>query len=127
MAELLIKAVDATHPDPIKNERGCYKRGDIVDVRPDGWHWGTEEGLPKFVIVKVPGLDPERVKHAMEPHHDLSDAENPKMIRRRKWNLDSSVIPQGIRAALFSTGSLTITPAQLRSFVRNIIEPSETL
>jgi hypothetical protein len=58
MCEFLVKAIDATHADPVKDLRGCYKRGDIVDVREDGFGWGLEEGPPKFFIVKVPGLKP---------------------------------------------------------------------
>lgn len=56
MAELLIKAVDASHPDPDKDEAGCYKKGDIVHVVDDGHEWGAKEGLPTFVVVKCPGL-----------------------------------------------------------------------
>ncbi len=40
MAELLIRAKDNTHADPVKNQRGSYKRGDIVEVGPVGWDWG---------------------------------------------------------------------------------------
>ena len=61
MAELLIKAVDATHSDPAKDARGCYKRGDVVVAFEDGHQWGRLESLPpekggKFVIVKIPGV-----------------------------------------------------------------------
>jgi len=54
MAELLIKAVDAVHSDPVKDLRGCYKKGDVVVVKPDGWKWGKEElKKEKFYILKV--------------------------------------------------------------------------
>ena len=36
MAEFLIKAIDDTHSDPVKDKRGSYKRGDIVQVYEDG-------------------------------------------------------------------------------------------
>ena len=35
MAELLIKAIDASNPNPDKDKRGCYKRGMVVEIRPD--------------------------------------------------------------------------------------------
>jgi hypothetical protein len=57
MAEFLVKAVDHTHPDPDEDRAGAYKVGDIVVVFPDGHTWGSEETLPKFVVVKCPGLD----------------------------------------------------------------------
>lgn len=55
MARLLIKAVDYTHPDPDKDRRAAYKRGDVVVVMPDGHVWGGAEGPPKFVQMDVPG------------------------------------------------------------------------
>lgn len=58
MADLLIRARDNTHSDPVKDFRGSYKRGDIVVVKPTGWPWGSEEAkAPKdgggFVIVRA--------------------------------------------------------------------------
>jgi len=55
MAEALIKASDAVHPDPVKDRRGSHKRGDIILVRPDGWAWGSGELNPAvFTIISVP-------------------------------------------------------------------------
>jgi len=54
MAELLIKASNTTNPDQVKDLRGCYKKGDVVVVKPDGWKWGKEElNKEKFYILKV--------------------------------------------------------------------------
>lgn len=57
MCELLVKAISVTHPDPDTDSAGCYKKGDIVVVMPDGHGWGAKEGLPAFILVKIPGLD----------------------------------------------------------------------
>lgn len=70
MAEFLIKAIDATHSDPEKDKRGCYKRGDFVVVMPDGHEWGKEERLPKFVVVKIPGLSVETAKKYILSHDE---------------------------------------------------------
>ena len=56
--DLLIKAVDATNADTLKNLRGCYKRGQLVLIKPTGHEWGREEAKPpaeggKFVIVRL--------------------------------------------------------------------------
>ena len=59
MAELLIKALDATNRDPVKDARGCYKAGDIVLVKPDHHQWGEAEAEPVFVIVRLPGISVE--------------------------------------------------------------------
>ena len=57
MCELLVKAVDANHPDPDTDHRGCYKRGDIVVVMPDGHQWGAGElDTNVFEVVKFPGM-----------------------------------------------------------------------
>ena len=63
MAELLIKADDATNPDQVKDLRGCYKKGDVVVVKPDGWKWGKEElNKKKFYILKVPDKSVEELQ-----------------------------------------------------------------
>lgn len=56
MAEILVKAVDAVHPDPEKDRRGAYKKGDIVLAMPDGHVWGSGEGPPTFVRILCPEL-----------------------------------------------------------------------
>ena len=67
MAELLIKAQDAIHPDPIKDLRGCYKKGDVGVIMPDGWRWGKEElNKDKFYILKVPDKTPEELEFLTE-------------------------------------------------------------
>jgi hypothetical protein len=67
VAELLIKAVSATHADATKGERGCYKRGDPVLVMPDGHAWGSREAMPRFVILKVPGISAEAARPYVAP------------------------------------------------------------
>jgi len=52
MAELLIRLKNNTNADPVK-DRMCYKRGDIVVVKPDGHHWGRAEGLPHFAVIQT--------------------------------------------------------------------------
>jgi len=68
MAELLIKATDATNPDAIKDLRGCYKKSDVVVVKPDGWKWGKEElNKEKFYILRVPDKAVEELQFLTEP------------------------------------------------------------
>ncbi|MCD6149092.1 hypothetical protein J7J18_07000 [bacterium] len=63
MAELLVKSSDTTNPDPIKDLRGCYKKGDVVVVKPDGWKWGKEElNKNKFYILCVPDKEVDELK-----------------------------------------------------------------
>jgi hypothetical protein len=53
MPLVLVKAVSVTHADPVKDLRGCYKRGDVVLVYEDwrhghcgGGHAGTHPTTP---------------------------------------------------------------------------------
>lgn len=109
MAEILIKAIDESHPDPVKDQRGCYKRGMPCIVRPDGHPWGKEERLPKFVVIKVPGISVAQLtKYAAE--HKVIDAftGKPVTMRRRRWQIQWSELPAIARNRLANTGTLTI-------------------
>jgi hypothetical protein len=117
MAELLIKAIDATHSDPATDKRGCYKTGMIVEIRPDGCLYGASEGLPKFFIVKIP-LVP--VNHPLlirlTNHQKQQDGFLPNsatvpnwlILRRRKCWLQYGNIPVGAQNKLATTGQLII-------------------
>lgn len=113
MAEVLVKAIDATHPDPVKDARGCYKRGDPVVVMEDGHPWGSEEGLPKFWIVKIPGATVEQVLQYVEELRDAGGTRN----RRRAWGVDTTRMTGAIRNQLNSTGTITVTLAQVQNYL----------
>jgi len=67
MAELLIKSSDTTNPDPVKDLRGCYKKGDVVVIKPDGWKWGKEElKKEKFYILRIPDKKPEELEQIVK-------------------------------------------------------------
>ena len=69
MCELLVKSVDATHPDPVINLSGCYKRGDVVVIQPDGFMWGTGElDTSVFEIVKMPGVAIADMQYLLNPN-----------------------------------------------------------
>jgi len=57
-----------------------YKKGDIVVVFPDGHKWGKEEGPPKFVIVKVPGMSVKEGRKYMATYRI-----NKEIIKRRRF------------------------------------------
>ncbi len=68
MAELLIKASDTTNPNPVKDLRGCYKKGDVVVRKPNGWKWGKEElNKEKFYILRVSDKTVEETQHLTQP------------------------------------------------------------
>jgi hypothetical protein len=128
MAEILIKARDHTHPDPIKDQRGAYKRGMPVVVMPDGHQWGASEGLPAFVVLKLPGISVERVQQFLEHiavDETVEGAPRARVIRRRLWQISWADLPAAARTRLANTGALTIaasggdyTWSQIRNYLK---------
>lgn len=114
MAEVLIKAVNATNPDATKSARWCYKRGDFVCVMPDGWSWGTQEVIPPaegglFVIIKVPDVTVDQARRFLSKG----------TLTRKLYRVVVDELPAGIRSTLNTTGTITRTWTQIRSFIEN--------
>ena len=95
MAELLISAVDKTHPDPKVNVR-LFKKGDVVAAMPDGHKWGREERNPeKFMIIKVPALDIQEARRLCVPDFEPAaynrfGAPGPNIHRARRFKIDET-------------------------------------
>jgi len=131
VCEIIVKAITATHSDPIKDLRGCYKRGYPVAVYPDGTKWGNEERLPKFVIIKIPGIPVEKVQKYIQPQMNMATIP-PSIYRRRLWQIRWADLPLDARTKLASTGQLIIkatssytgtydyTWTQIKTFFRNL-------
>jgi hypothetical protein len=103
----------------LKDERGCYKLGDPVVVMPDGHEWGLEERLPKFYVVKIPGLAVETARKWVEAWRDDTDPDNPAMLRRRLYGINIASLPASIRNALQTTGTVSVTLNQIRNYIIN--------
>jgi hypothetical protein len=114
MCELLIKAVDTENPDEDKDRQGCYKCGMVAAVMPDGHEWGKAECLPKFAIIKIPGISVDKTVKYMQPHLVYDgleiDGKTPKMVVhcRRLWVVQWANLPEAAHAKLENTGYLTI-------------------
>lgn len=107
MAELLVKAVDATMTNRVSDRQQSYKTGDVVSVEDDGFAWGSKEGPPKFQVVKFPGqpkadfiylldLDPGTLADAYPRAMVAISKLRPAMMKKarnvlhrpRKWMID---------------------------------------
>lgn len=128
MAELLFKAVDAIHGDPVKDARGCYKRGDLVLVRDDGWGWGSDETKPpasggKFVVIKIAGVSAAQVaayvqrKWSMQPDGPQYEADGVTRKVRRRLSIPLAALPAGVRSQLNQTGTYSTTWAAIRQYL----------
>lgn len=126
MAEFLIKArnpIDITADTEASNSG--WKRGDIVVVKPDGHEWGKDERLPKFVVVKIPGLPVETAKKYTIPFRTdtgLLDSEGnsiSKYVARRKWHVLLDSVPTDIKKALLYNGEITVSWENVKSYIHN--------
>ncbi len=115
MAELLVKAIDATHPDPVKDKQGCYKRGDVVVAMPDGHKWGKEERLPKFVIVKIPDLS---IASAQKYIQEEVDGKG-EPITRRLFQVEIDKTPLELRNELETKGEAMVLWNNIKGFVKD--------
>ncbi len=71
------------------------QREDIIVVRPDGWVWGSEECLPNFVVIKIPGMSYETAK---QYEGSLMDSETGKLKKVKKWHIDKQIIDDAVAA-----------------------------
>lgn len=129
MAEILVKAADT--PGVVHPLR--WLRGQAVVVMEDGHAWGAEERLPKFVVLKVPGVPVLRLEKYLSQRvagEELA-VEPP---RRRVWQVQLQTLPLAARQKLQTEGELTIlvpafgyagafdyTWAQVKAFFLNTV------
>jgi hypothetical protein len=121
MAEILIKAVDATMPDPTLDAQQSFKRGHPVVVMPDGWNWGAAEGLPIFVILKIPGLPVSAVNAYLAPYVDVDGV---TVLRPRLWKVMIDTLPTAVKNALTTTGQYSTTWTQIKNYIQNLKDGS---
>jgi hypothetical protein len=106
MAEILINLRNVSHIDPVKDRRGCWKRGMPVAVRDDGGSdpvpngaegWGVLETVPDFFRLKFPGVLTPRVRRYLDNWADLA------VVETRYW-----ITPQRIWLQIFSPAKRAI-------------------
>lgn len=70
--ELLIKVGDITSSNQEKNDKVCYKNGDIVVIKPAGYKWGSQE-RENFLIARARLTDQEAKVLVSTQSSELSD------------------------------------------------------
>ncbi len=88
MCELLVLAFDTYNPDP-EQDKFAWKLGHIIDIKPDGHSWGASERLPKFWIVKIPGMAVADAQDYLTALLDFTNLQDVKQIGIRKWKFYS--------------------------------------
>jgi hypothetical protein len=120
---LLVRAVSNNLPDPVKDARAAYKRGDIVHVYPGAQC--TKDPGPNnahvIVLVNLP-LSYERVLKLVSPEFDSFPnpvTGEPVILRKRKWQIRFDDLPLARRQELQTTGKTTITQTRLEECLRH--------
>ena len=133
MCEVLIQArghwqdgwnqakVDALSDGDKKSHNARIQLGDIVVVKPDGWVWGREETLPRYIVIKAPGVAVEDVAHLTEHLMDTTDSDPDKHFIKKKRKYQ---IPNGWLNTHLDEDVVTLTPAEIILVMDNIVEKS---
>lgn len=124
MAEILLYLKDNTHPDPQEDERGCWKRGYIVSVKPDGGPWARKESIEVWIaqggtkqdwhgvtaIIKIPDATVADVQHLIQT---VNETDGTMLTnRRRAWRSNLDLLPVPIRNTIYKDFIYTTTKAQ---------------
>ena len=110
MAELLIMTHNHTHADPIKERRGSWKRGMVMDIHEDGWKWSETE-LTSYKLVKMPGVLVGTIyEKYMSPQIEDPLAAVKVPYRRREYTIDLTQLTKQVETALANA----VTPATTR-------------
>lgn len=124
MALFLIFDHDNAHADPVKDARGCYRRGDIVQVLDDSAHDGDlvkNPIMPPWILVRITGVTKAQAEKYMLPYIDPAtvNTERPVTLRRRLHNVEVASIPSAIRTKLLSDRYVSVSWSQVRNYIRN--------
>jgi len=119
MAELLVLAFETFNTDP-QQDLMAYKLGHIIDIKEDGHVWGTQEKLPKFWIIKVPGMAVADAQEYLKMLQDFTDLNNVKTIGIRKWKLDYNLLPAAAKNTLNSTGIVSVNKTTVLNYLSRI-------
>lgn len=88
MAELYIRTEDKVNPD-LYLDVMCYKRGDVVSIVDDNWHWGESElNNAVHTIIKAPLVHKDDLNAFLEPEPSLDPVNISRTLQRRAFRFD---------------------------------------
>lgn len=109
MARVCIRIKANDHPTDAALTPLRTRLGDIVWIAEDGHVFSAaERNCGQYRFVDVPGVSQAALVDLMESENDAEG----RMVKRRKWTLDSAVLSGVVWA-----GRTTATEAQIRSIV----------
>lgn len=88
MAEILIRVTSKIAADFYPNCR-ITKRGDVIDVEPDGWPWGTDERTASFWrLLSLPNVSVAYAKTFLARETAVSQLDLGRTLQHRAFRLD---------------------------------------
>lgn len=123
MAELLVRVIDKYEGvDPLFLSKSTM-RGDVIEVRPDGWPWSLRERTsPQWIIVKV---DASMAKCAALIAAEPGDVKQNPYLRIRAFHLDLDALA-GLGYAIPSEVAAKDSQANQLSRETETVEIAET-
>ncbi len=128
MAIFLIYDKNNVHPDPVKDQRGSYKRGHIVQVFEDDTPCVIPPA-PPFVIVKVTGLTKVQAEKYTQPETEVinvpiderhPDGKETITTKRRAFQVLVDNLPANFLAKLKTNRYVEVTFDQVRTYIKNL-------
>lgn len=116
---LMIYDRDNTHIDPVKDQRGCYKKGYVVEVF-DETKPLVIPPAPPFVFLKVTGVTKEWADKYFQPDVDITNPDAPVMVRRRLFRLLWENLPTAVQDAFRDNRYYETSFAAIRAYIRNL-------
>ena len=104
--------------DSVKDTRGCYKLGDIVEVFDDTTPCILPPAEP-FYIIKVTGLSKADALKYTESEYDITDPSKPVPVRRRLYSIPIDLLPKAIKTKLQKDRYYEIDWKTVSSFITN--------
>jgi len=134
MAEILIQArghwqddwdqakKNSLNDGELKSHNSRIQLGDIVVIKPDGWVWGKEENLPRYIVIKAPGVAVEDISHLTESLMDTTDPDPEKHFVKNKRKYQ---IPNGWLNTHLDQDVVVLSGAEIALVMDNIVEKTE--
>lgn len=126
MCVIVFFVKDRTNPNPFIDAK-CYKRGDVIEVLPDGWQFSPAElSNPEWRILSLPNVTVAQASHLMSGEVDADPLKPSRMLQRRgvKFDLDDVALPAAVKTWLLDDrrttpiASRAFTAAQFLAFVK---------
>lgn len=120
MARIVVRVVDKTSQDQNINRR-LSKRGDVIEIFPDGWVFSERERTnPHWMIVDIPGVAPESFSSLR--NRVPGDGNRGTSFNKRDSFYNFSRLPGNIRNRFDGTRvqeSITINKVDLDTIIEN--------